>query len=74
MKKSEIFSNNKFLNSEKTLVFSREDISFLSQLVKTLEEAELKLEEAYDKKDYESFNKSKKFIFEIQKKISEIVK
>lgn len=74
MKKGEISSNNKFLNPEKTSVFSRENISFLSQLVKTIEEAGLKLEEAYDKKDYESFSKSKKFVLEIQRKISEIVK
>jgi len=74
MKKGEISQNDKFLNPEKTLVFSREEISFLSQLVKTIEEAELKLEEAYEKKDYESFNKSKKFILKMQEKISEIVK
>ena len=51
-----------------------EDIEFLSQLIKALEEAELKLEEAYEKKDYENFNKSKKFIMQIQRKISEVIK
>jgi exonuclease VII small subunit len=50
-----------------------EDISFLNQLVKTLEEAELNLEESYEKRDYEDFEKSKKFILQIQKKISEKV-
>lgn len=54
--------------------FSKEDIPFLNQLVKSLEEAELKLEEAYEKKDYEKFNKSKKFMLEIQKQISEAIK
>ena len=52
----------------------REDIEFLSQLIKALEEAGLKLEEAYEKKDYENFNKTKKFIMQIQRKISEVIK
>ncbi|MBA7683810.1 hypothetical protein ES703_92195 [subsurface metagenome] len=52
----------------------REDISFLNQLVETLEEAGLKLEDAYNKKDYENFNKSKKLMIQLQKEISEIIK
>jgi len=52
----------------------KEDIPFLNQLVKSLEESELKLEKAYEKKDYEKFSKSKKFMLEIQKQISEIIK
>ena len=55
-------------------IFKEEDILFLNQLVKTLEELELKLEDNYNQKDYENFNKSKKLILEIQRKISEIVK
>lgn len=52
----------------------KEDISFLIQLVRSLEEAVLKLEEYYEKKDYENFNKSRKFILQIQKKISDEIK
>ena len=52
----------------------KEDIPFLNQLVKALEETELKLEEAYEKKDDESFNKSKKFMLQVQRKISEVIK
>lgn len=52
----------------------KEDISFLNQLVKSLEEAMLKLEKAYGKKDYEEFNKSKKIMLRIQEKIQEMVK
>lgn len=52
----------------------RENIDFLNQLVKTLEEAGVKLEEAYDKKDYDSFNNTKKLILQVQKKISEVIK
>ena len=48
----------------------KENIPVLSQLVKTIEEIELKLEEAYDKKDSESFNNSKKLMLKIQKQIS----
>lgn len=51
----------------------KEDVSFLNQLVKSLEEALVKLEESYEKKDYENFNMSKKFILQIQNKISEII-
>ncbi|MCK4552641.1 hypothetical protein KAT80_00360 [Candidatus Pacearchaeota archaeon] len=54
-------------------MIKKEDIMFLNQLVKTLEKAELKLEEAYDKKDYEIFNNMKKLIMQIQKKISELL-
>lgn len=50
------------------------DIPFLNQLVKALEEGELKLEEFYNKKDYENFIKVKKFILQVQEKISEVVK
>ena len=50
------------------------DVEFLIQLVKSLENAELKMEEYYNKKDYENFNSSKKIIIRIQKKISEMTK
>ena len=51
-----------------------DNISILPQLGEVLEEAGLKLETAYKKKDYENFDKSKKLILQIQKKISEITK
>jgi len=50
------------------------EILLLNQLVKSLEEAQLSLEEAYEKEDYENFDKSKKSIFQIQRKISETIK
>jgi len=53
--------------------FNQEDVKFLNQLINSLEESELKLEEAYDKKDYEAFNRIKKMMLQIQKKISEII-
>lgn len=52
---------------------NKENIMLLNQLVKTLEEVGAKLEEFYDKKDIENFNKTKKFILGIQEKISEVV-
>lgn len=48
------------------------DLYFLNQLVSSLEEAGLTLEQAYPKKDYENFNKSKKLILLLQKKITEV--
>jgi len=55
-------------------IFEEADVLFLDQLVKTLKEVELKLEDSYHKKDYENFNKSKKLILQIQKKISDVIK
>ena len=50
------------------------DIDFLKQLVESLEKAIQNLEEFYEKKDYENFDKTKKFIIQIQNKILELVK
>jgi hypothetical protein len=52
----------------------KEDITFLNQLVLSLEEAEEKLEESYKNKDHEEFLKTKRFILKIQKQIGEIIK
>ena len=52
----------------------KENISFLSQLIKSLEEAESNLEKAYKKGDIENFNKSKRIMLRIQKEISDIIK
>ncbi|VVB79252.1 Uncharacterised protein [uncultured archaeon] len=48
------------------------DIEFLSQAVNSLDQGLSKLEEAYNKKDYDLFNKSKKFILEMESKIQEV--
>lgn len=50
------------------------DISFLNQLVKTLEDSFNKLEKAYNKKDSENFNKLKKIVVQTQGKILEVIK
>ena len=52
----------------------KEDISFLTQLVNSLEDAELKLERAYKSKDAKEFNRIKKFMSNIQKQISGILR
>lgn len=51
-----------------------EGISSINQLVMTLEEAELKLEQAYKKNNPEQLKSIKEFILKIQKKISEELK
>jgi len=51
----------------------RSDISFLNQLIASLDESEEKLEEAYKKKDSEEFDRTKRFILKIQKQINEIL-
>lgn len=52
----------------------KEDILFLSQLIKSLEEAEGKLENSYDKRKYEEFNKTKKIMMKIQGEIADSIK
>lgn len=51
----------------------KEDIPFLSILVKTLGEYQIKLEEAYSKGNYDEFDKSKQFLLKIHKKIEEVL-
>lgn len=53
-------------------VFSNEEVLFLNQLMKSLEESQKKLEQYYKTKDYNNFEKTKKFILSITEKISEI--
>ncbi len=48
----------------------KEEVLFLSQLIKSVEEAVEKLEKSYKKKDYKNFNNSKKTIIGIQQEIS----
>jgi len=55
-------------------MIEEDNIDFLKQLVRALETATPKLEEAYIKKSPEDFTRIKKFIIEIQKKISETIK
>lgn len=54
--------------------FSKAKNFFLSQLIGSLEESELKLEEYYNKKDYENFNNLKKLMISVSKKISDVIK
>ena len=61
---------NKGIKERKKL---SETISFLHQLILTLEEAEIKLEEAYKKENPLHFNNMKEFILKVQNKISEEV-
>lgn len=51
-----------------------EDASLLRHLINSLDEAEKKLEEFYEKKDTDNFNKTKKFILQMTQKISEVAK
>mgnify|MGYP001560620310 CR=1 FL=1 len=52
----------------------KEDVSFLMQLVSTLEEVDIELESAYVQGDINKFNRVKKFIMQINQKISEVLK
>ncbi len=51
----------------------KEDSLILSQISESLEKAEKKLEEAHEKKDSQKFNEVKKFMLNLQSKISEII-
>ncbi len=50
------------------------ELSFLSQMVISLEEAESKLEEAYNNKKPEQFKAIKEFILKLNKRIEEVIK
>ena len=52
----------------------QEEILFLNQLIKSLEEAGKNLEKSYEKRDYDGFNRSKKIMLRIQKEISNMIK
>ena len=55
-------------------IFRKADIPVLNQLIQSLEEAVGKLENSYGRNDYEGFNKAKKFIIDIQRKIGGMIK
>jgi hypothetical protein len=50
----------------------KEEIGYLLQIVKTMQEVEPKLEQAYNKKDTETFNKIKKLMIQAQRKVKEV--
>lgn len=52
----------------------KEEVEYLSQIVKTLETVVPQLEQSYKNKDSENFNKIKKFILQAQRKIKEVTK
>lgn len=51
-----------------------EDSSALKHLINSLSDTEAKFEEFYGKKDVDNFNKTKRFILHLNKKIAEILK
>jgi hypothetical protein len=59
------------VNDMKEGTESNGGISFLRQLIMTLEEAERKLEEAYVKRSPIQFKNMKDFILKVQNRISE---
>ena len=52
----------------------KSDISFLKQLVKSLEDAETKLKRAYDRRNTKEFDEIKRFMLRVQKQIKDILK
>jgi hypothetical protein len=50
-----------------------DDISFFEQMVKSIGDLEPSLEKYYKNGDIENFNKIKKTMLDVQKKISEVV-
>jgi hypothetical protein len=59
-------------NSSKKKV--QEDTILLKHLITSLDDSEKKLEEFYEKKDPDNFNKTKRFILQINHKISDVTK
>jgi exonuclease VII small subunit len=52
----------------------KEELSFLNQAVKLLENAELKLEEAYKRDDQKKFDEIKDVMLKTQEKITRVLK
>jgi hypothetical protein len=55
-------------------MIKEDDLLVLNQLVRTLGEAESRLEKAFENKNYDEFNQLKKIILQIQKKMFEVLK
>ena len=51
----------------------KEGVELLGQMIKSLEEASDILDESYSQNDFQKFNKAKRFILQIQDKISEMI-
>ena len=51
----------------------RGEMQFLGQLIDALGKAIIRLEYDYNKKDYESYARTRKFILNVQRKISEVL-
>jgi len=52
----------------------KEDIPFLEQMIKSLEDGAVKLDSASRKKNYNEFRETKRFMLDIQKKIANMIK
>ena len=52
----------------------KREIQYIAQLITTLEKVGAKLEKSHNEKNTDEFNKVKKFILQIQRKISEVLK
>ena len=55
-------------------MIQKREIQYIAQLITTLEQAEVKLEKFYNEKNTDEFNNVKRFILQIQRKISEVLK
>ncbi len=55
-------------------MIKKEDAQTINQLLDSLDLSLSELEKAHSEKDSASFNKSKKFMIDLQKKISEVIK
>ncbi|MBU0959156.1 MAG: hypothetical protein KKB31_04380 [Nanoarchaeota archaeon] len=51
----------------------RDEIEFLDQIANSLQKAEVRLQQAHLNKNPEDFNNLKKFILQLQKRISEVL-
>lgn len=51
-----------------------EDSSMLKHLVNSMSDTESKFEEFYQKKDVDNFNKTKRFILQLNKRITDALK
>jgi len=60
-------------DGDSKMSLSKDEREFLNQAVSSLYEAEVKLEESYNKKNPNQFNAVKKFMLKVNERVEEIL-
>ncbi|MBI2045582.1 hypothetical protein HYT23_05990 [Candidatus Pacearchaeota archaeon] len=53
---------------------TKEEVEFLEQIAESIKKAEDRMEIAYGQRNYDEFNRLKKFMLQIQQRISQVIR